>query len=57
MVKCPKCGNTKWSRGLSIIITDDYLRAMKENESSYKYGAEHPDWTDIARVGNYIVEF
>ena len=30
---------------------------MKENLPSYKYGVEHPDWADIARVGNYIVEF
>ena len=57
MVKCPKCGNTTWSRSLSVTITDDYLKAMKENSPLYKYGSEHPDWADIARVGNYIVEF
>ena len=57
MVKCPKCGNTRWSRGLSVTITDEYLKAMKENLPSYKYGKEHPDWANVARVGNYIVEF
>jgi len=57
MVKCPKCGNDSWKNISSITITDDYLKAMKANESSYKYGKEHPDWAGIARVGNFIMEF
>ena len=57
MVKCPQCGNTTWSRNLSVTITNDYLKAMKENLPLYKYGSEHPDWANIARVGNYIMEF
>jgi len=57
MVKCPKCGNEKWSRSSVITISDDYLKAMKENLPPYKYGMEHSEWTNIARVGNYIVEF
>ena len=57
MVKCPKCGNTKWSRGSSVTITDDYLKSMRENVLPYKYGAEHPEWANIARVGNFIIEF
>jgi len=57
MVKCPKCGNTKWSRTLQVTITDDYLKAMKENLPSYQYRTEHPEWANVARVGNYIMEF
>lgn len=57
MVKCPKCGNESWSRVSDITITDEYLNAMRENLPPYKYGIEHPDWANTARVGNYIVEF
>jgi len=57
MVKCPKCGNQTWSQFSQETITDDYLKAMKENSPSYKYGTEHPDWANIARVGNYILLF
>ncbi len=57
MVKCPKCGNETWSQFSQETITDDYLKAMKENSSPYKYGTEHPDWANIARVGNYILLF
>jgi len=57
MVKCPKCGNETWSQFSQETITDDYLKAMKENSPSYKYGTEHPDWANIARVGNYILLF
>ena len=57
MVNCPQCGNETWSRRFSVTITDDYLNAMKKNLPLYKYGSEHPDWADIARVGNFIVEF
>ncbi|MDH3488934.1 MAG: hypothetical protein OEL56_00640 [Nitrosopumilus sp.] len=47
MVKCLKCGNTKWSRGISITITDDYLKVMKKNILSYKYGKEYSDWPKV----------
>ena len=57
MVKCPKCGNDSWTNVSSITITDEYLKSMKEGLPSYKFGAEHPDWANIARVGNYIMEF
>jgi hypothetical protein len=57
MVKCPKCGNEKWSKISSLTITDNYLKAMKENLPPYKYGIEYPDWANIARVGNYILVF
>ena len=57
MVKCPKCGNEGWLRSSDVVITSEYLKSMKENVFPYKYGAEHPDWANIARVGNYIVEF
>ena len=57
MVKCPKCGNEKWSKISSLTITDNYLKAMKENLPTYQYGIEHPDWANIARVGNFIVVF
>lgn len=57
MVKCPKCGNETWSDVSCDIITDDYLKSMKEDLPSYKYGTKHPDWANIARVGNYIVVF
>lgn len=57
MVKCPKCGDTRWTRGSSITITEDYLKTMKEGSSLYKYNKEHPEWVEIARVGNFIVEF
>ena len=57
MVKCPECGNTKWSRGSSVTITENYLKDMKEGSPSYKYSEEHPEWAEIARVGNFIVEF
>jgi len=57
MVKCPKCGNKTWSDISCDTITEDYLKAMKEDLPSYKYGTEHPDWGKIARVGNYIVVF
>ena len=57
MVKCPNCGNERWSRISNITITDEYLKAMKENLPPYKYGAENPEWVNIARVGNYLVEF
>jgi len=30
---------------------------MKEDLPSYQYGIEHPEWANIARVGNYIMEF
>ena len=55
MVKCPKCGNETWSDVSCDIITDDYLKSMKEDLPSYKYGTTHPDWANIARIGNYIV--
>ncbi|MDH3311949.1 MAG: hypothetical protein OEM28_02235 [Nitrosopumilus sp.] len=57
MVKCPKCRNEKWERISDITITDNYLKAMKENLPPYQYGIEHPEWANIARVGNYIIEF
>jgi len=57
MIKCPKCGNEKWSKTLRVTITDDYLKSMKENLPSYQYRTEHPEWANIARVGNYIMEF
>ncbi len=57
MVKCPKCGNVRWSNISCDIITEDYLKAMKENLPSYQYGTEHPDWANITRVGNYILVF
>jgi len=57
MVKCPNCGNESWSRISNVTITDEYLKAMKENLPPYKYAAGHPDWANIARVGNYIIEF
>jgi len=57
MVKCQKCGNSIWTNILSLTITDEYLKSMKEGSPSYKYGHEHPDWANIARVGNYIMEF
>jgi len=57
MVKCPKCGNDSWTNVSSITITDEYLKSMKEGSSSYKFGTEHPDWANIARVGNFIMEF
>ncbi len=56
-VKCPKCGNDKWSKISSLTITDNYLKAMKENLPPYQYGVEHPDWANVARVGNFIVVF
>jgi len=43
MVKCPKCGNEKWSRISYVTITDNYLKAMKENLPSYQYSIEHPE--------------
>ena len=51
MVKCPKCGNKTWSDISCDTITEDYLKAMKEDLPSYQYGTEHPDWGNIARVG------
>jgi len=57
MVKCPKCGNETWSRISCVAITDNYLKAMKENLPSYQYGIEHPEWVNIARVKNYIMKF
>lgn len=57
MVKCPKCGNDSWTNISSITITDEYLKSMKEGSSLYKFGAENPDWANIARVGNFIMEF
>ncbi len=57
MVKCQKCGNSIWTNISSLTITDEYLKSMKEGSSSYKYGPDHPDWANIARVGNYIMEF
>ena len=57
MVKCPKCGNDTWTNISCVTITDDYLKAMKAGSLSYKYGTDHPDWANIARVGNYIMEF
>jgi hypothetical protein len=30
---------------------------MKEDLPPYQYGIEHPEWANIARVGNYIIEF
>jgi hypothetical protein len=57
MVNCPKCGNNSWTNVSCISITDEYLKSMKENSPPYKYGAKHPDWADIARVGNFIMEF
>ena len=57
MVKCPKCDNDSWTNTSSITITDEYLKSMKEGAASYKFGAKHPDWADIARVGNFIMEF
>ncbi len=35
MVKCPKCGNEEWSTVSCVTITDDYLKAMKEDLPSY----------------------
>ena len=52
MVKCPKCGNTEWSMISCDIITEDYLKSMKDG--SNEYVTEHPDWADTARVGNFI---
>jgi len=57
MIKCPKCANEKWSKTLRVTITEKYLKAMKENLPSYQYSTEHPEWANIARVGNYIMEF
>jgi len=57
MVKCPKCRSEEWSTVSCVTITDDYLKAMKENLPSYKYHNEHPGWAKIAREGNYIMEF
>jgi len=57
MVKCPKCGNDEWSTVSCVTITDDYLKAMKEGLPLYKYSIEHPEWANVARVGNYIMEF
>ena len=57
MVKCPKCGNESWSRVSDVTITDEYLKAIRENLPPYKYGIEHPDWANIVRVGNFIIEF
>ncbi len=57
MVKCTKCGNEKWARIADVTITDNYLKAMKENLPPYPYGIEHPEWANIARVGNYIIGY
>jgi len=57
MVDCPNCGNDSWTNISCITITDEYLKSMKENSSPYKYGADHPDWANIVRVGNFIMEF
>ena len=57
MIKCPKCGNGKWLKISDVTITDKYLKAIKENLPPYQYGVEHPEWANIARVGNYIIEF
>jgi predicted nucleic-acid-binding Zn-ribbon protein len=57
VVKCPKCGNEKWSQVSCITITENYLKAMKEDLPSKKYAVENKEWAKIARVGNYIMEF
>jgi len=36
---------------------DQVIDSMKEDLPSYKYGIEHKEWANIARVGNYIMEF
>ena len=57
MVKCRKCENDSWENISCITITEDYLKLMKENSPSYKFGVDHPNWANIARVGNFIMEF
>jgi hypothetical protein len=57
MVLCEYCGNNSLIKISSITITEGYLKSMKDNLPSYKYGSDHPDWANIARIGNFIVEF